>query len=88
MADTLDPAAQFHTRGYLIDEDSELGLRDLILAKEQIADMFDLDGSGTGEYDITGEGVAAILRSFAHLERHLILPAPFAYAASVRGRAG
>lgn len=90
MADTKSTApnahAQFRASGYILNEPAELALRESIIAMEHIARMFDLDGKGSHSSDITGDGIAAILRSFARLQESLIAPAQLTFGAKARAR--
>lgn len=81
-----DRSAQFQARGYVIDESSEMMLRDLFAAMEATALAYDMDQGGTANFDLTGDQVAAVIRSWARLGKHLIGNAPFAIQAMVRNR--
>jgi hypothetical protein len=89
MADTTttrpDPAAQFRATGYIISEENEFGLRDLFLGMSFTADVIEAqDGAGTGEVDMTGNEIGALLRSFARLGNLLTINPPFTTAAPIR----
>lgn len=82
-----DAAAQFKTRGYVISEDQEYALRDMFTAMEATAFAHDMDTAGANlNYDLTGDQVAAMLRSFARLGRSLLSNAPFTNSATARPR--
>jgi len=82
-----DASAQFKTRGYVLSEDSEMFLRDLFAAMEATAFAYDMDQGGAGQnFDLTGDQVAAVLRSYARLGKSIITEAPFATEAMARKR--
>ena len=81
-----DATAQFKTRGYVVSEDGDMVLRDLFAAMEATAFAYDQDKGGVTNFDLTGDQVAAVLRSFARLGRSVIASAPFATTAMARPR--
>lgn len=82
-----NPAAQFKTRGYVISEDGEMFLKDLFAGMEAAAFAYDMDqGGGAQNFDLTGDQVAALLRSFARLGKQVLMGAPFASEALARKR--
>lgn len=82
-----DAAAQFKTRGYVLSEDSEYILRDLFAAMEATAYAYDMDEGGAGQnFDLTGDQVAAVLRTWARVGRQVLSGAPFAFEAMARQR--
>lgn len=89
MADTKttapDPTAQFTASGYVISEDSELALREMFVAMDFIAAALDLDYCGA-PFDITGDQVAAMMRTHARLGRMAVCGTPFAASAPVTRR--
>lgn len=79
--------AQFRTRGYILSEDAEMILRDLFLAMEATAFAYDMDQGGAAQnFDLTGDQVAAVLRTWARLGRQVVIGAPFANEALARHR--
>ncbi len=76
-----DPIAQFKARGYVVTEDSKMVLNDLFAAMEATAFAYDMDQGGIGNFDLTGDQVAAVLRSFSRLGRMVLNAAPFAMEA-------
>ena len=81
-----DPTAQFRTRGYVLSEDAEMVLKDLFSAMDATAFAYDMDQGGTANFDLSGDQVAAVLRSFARLGRQVLIGAPFANEAIARPR--
>ncbi|MEZ5688688.1 MAG: hypothetical protein R3E21_07910 [Caenibius sp.] len=82
-----DLSAQFKTRGYVLDEDNEMILKDLFAGMEAAAFAYDMDQGGAGQnFDLTGDQVAAILRSFARLGKQVLSGAPFANEAMAHQR--
>jgi hypothetical protein len=79
-------AAQFHTRGYVLSEDSEMALKDLFAAMEAAAFAFDMHRLGAANFDLSGDQVAAVLRSYARLGRMVVGRAPFANDALAQPR--
>lgn len=73
-----DLSAQFRTRGYVLSETSAMILKDLFAAMDAAAFAYDMDAGGSANCDLTGDQVAALLRSFARLGNHAIADAPFA----------
>lgn len=81
-----DLSAQFRTRGYVLSEDAEITLRDLFAAMEATAFAYDTDQGGTANYDLSGDMVAAVLRSYARLGKQVISGTPFANEAMATPR--
>lgn len=81
-----DSTAQFRTRGYVLTEDADMILKDLFAAMEATAFAYDMDQGGTANFDLTGDQVAAVLRSYARLGKQVISGAPFASEAMARPR--
>lgn len=81
-----DLAAQFRTRGYVLSEDAELILRDLFTAMEAVAFAYDMDQGGTANFDLSGDQVAAVLRSYSRMGRQVLINCPFANEALARPR--
>jgi hypothetical protein len=79
-----DLAAQFRATGFILSEDSEYTLRELFAAMEASAAAYDMDAGGTAEIDITGDQVAALLRTFASLGKLVLTGIPYAQNASAR----
>lgn len=80
-------AAQFKTSGYVLSEDSEMFLKDLFAAMEATAFAYDMDQGGAGQnFDLTGDQVAAVLRSYARLGKSIMSGVPFAKEAMARKR--
>lgn len=74
-----DVTAQFRTRGYVLTEDSDMILRDLFAAMDAASFAYDMDQGGAAlNYDLTGDQVAALLRSFSRLGKSVLQEAPFA----------
>lgn len=69
---------QFRTRGYVLSEDAETILKDLFAAIEATAFAYDMDQGGTANFDLSGDQVAAVMRTWAHLGKHIISSTPFA----------
>lgn len=80
-----DLSAQFKTRGYVLSEDGKMMLCDLFSAMEATAFAYDMDqGGAVRNYYLTGDQVAAVLRSFARLGGHILNDAPFTNEAIAR----
>lgn len=73
-----DPAAQFRMRGYVVGEEDYMILADLFAAMDATAFAYDMDQGGTGNFDLSGDQVAALLRSFVRLGRGVLTGAAFA----------
>lgn len=70
--------AQFRTRGYVLSEDAEMVLKDLFAAIDATAFAYDMDQGGTANFDLTGDQVAAVMRTWARMGKHVLSGAPFA----------
>jgi hypothetical protein len=82
-----DAAAQFSTRGYVLNEDANMILTDMFKAMEATAFAYDMDSGGSAlNFDLSGDQVASVLRSFARLGRSILLTAPWADTAMARAR--
>lgn len=78
-----DLTAQFKVTGYVLSEDDEQSLRDLFAAMEATASAYDMDQGGAGQnYDLTGDQVAAVIRTWAKLGKMVLSGQPFAIGAT------
>lgn len=78
--------AQFRTRGYVLSEDAEMVLKDLFAAIEATAFAYDMDQGGTANFDLSGDQVAAVMRTWARLGKQIISSTPFANEAMASPR--
>ncbi|SFG08786.1 hypothetical protein SAMN05518801_10755 [Novosphingobium sp. CF614] len=83
-----DAATQFKTRGYVLSENAEMVLKDLFAAMEATAFAYDMDQGGTANFDLSGDQVAAVLRSYsyARLGKQVLSGTPFANEAMAHKR--
>jgi len=73
-------SAQFETSGYVLTEDEFVHLRDLFAAMDAVA--FAYDQPGPANYDLTGDMVAALIRSWSRHGVALLTSTPFTSRAS------
>lgn len=79
-----DPAAQFKVSGFVVSEEAGMILNDLFAAMEATAFAYDMDQRGSANFDLTGDQVAAVLRSFARLGKQALKDAPMTFGATAR----
>ena len=75
---TPNPAAQFRTTGFVLSDDMDMVLKDLFAAMDATAFAYEMDLNGSGNIDLTGEQVAAVLRTFSRVGKFAMRDAAYA----------